>query len=500
MPFNRFWNDQRGAMTMWLVMWSIIFIAFAGLAIDVSNLYRTRAMLQATADAGAHAGAVAIKSGGNAVDAVNEVTAENMPSATTKNNSVVAAGDIALGTWDTQTRTFNAGATPTDAVRVIARRTEATNNSLDTFLLRILDFDTWNVGVVAIATAMEVLPCDDEKYQNVLMSAGLVRFRSNNKFGGVLCVHGEDGIRGEQNNITIDSDVQFTMPDAGPKGTGNGQWDVAECFYQPDPTVPSTTPCNKASGGQMPWDAHPDKIERDVQAILDATAAFGTGVPPDAEDLALATAFGFKDDSTFKKVTNGNGSNAYKASDFTADLAAGIKYFRIDCDNPNNNFAIGSNQVMQGVTIVTDCSFSTPAGTVADNVTILTTSREGVVTRNENSDSATYLDEVSEDNGVAISFTGQPTTTGACGDEDQRLRLFAPGAISVTAQGDFSALVAYTGGNFELTAGNVVRTTVNIYAWGDIDWTSGGEFTPCSPTPGAGGNPFGESRRVNIVM
>ncbi|MEO0762484.1 MAG: pilus assembly protein TadG-related protein, partial [Pseudomonadota bacterium] len=56
-------RDHRGAMTYWLLSWMILFLGLAGLAIDTTNAYRNRAMLQITGDIAAHAGAAAIIEG-----------------------------------------------------------------------------------------------------------------------------------------------------------------------------------------------------------------------------------------------------------------------------------------------------------------------------------------------------------------------------------------------------------------------------------------------------
>ena len=49
--FRCFWSDDRGAGTLWGMLWFMLIVGITGMAVDVTNGFRNRTMLQATADA-----------------------------------------------------------------------------------------------------------------------------------------------------------------------------------------------------------------------------------------------------------------------------------------------------------------------------------------------------------------------------------------------------------------------------------------------------------------
>jgi len=157
---NRFISDERGSYTLWSLVWFILFVAFGGLAVDVTDAYRNQTQLQATADAAALAAIMSVeKVGEDPVAEANYYSAANMD--TSVNGDVLADQDITFGTWEFSTRTFTPNAVPVvggtavNAVYVTTRRSVANSNPVAMNFLRILSLagldPIWNVNAETIA-------------------------------------------------------------------------------------------------------------------------------------------------------------------------------------------------------------------------------------------------------------------------------------------------------------------------------------------------------------
>ena len=56
---RRLWGDDRGAGTIFGLMWFMVIVGICGLAVDITDGFRNRTMLQATADSAALAAVIA---------------------------------------------------------------------------------------------------------------------------------------------------------------------------------------------------------------------------------------------------------------------------------------------------------------------------------------------------------------------------------------------------------------------------------------------------------
>ncbi|MDQ3441761.1 MAG: pilus assembly protein TadG-related protein [Planctomycetota bacterium] len=124
-------RTRRGGAIAWVVIVLMMLLAFLGLAVDVGYAYYTGQKLQVAADAAALAGAHRIWEGhAGARDAAIEIAAANKAGGAEvqlgDNPDNDAAGDVVLGTYDADTRTFTPSTEvkTTNAVMVRARRTE----------------------------------------------------------------------------------------------------------------------------------------------------------------------------------------------------------------------------------------------------------------------------------------------------------------------------------------------------------------------------------------
>lgn len=124
----------------------VALLGFAALAIDLAFLRQTRAHLQKIADASALAAAQEIPSPADVTSRAVQYAQLN----DSTNGTILSDADVVLGNWD-GAGTFTPGGTPTNAVRVVTRRTVATGNPAPLFFARIFGRTTQDVIASAVA-------------------------------------------------------------------------------------------------------------------------------------------------------------------------------------------------------------------------------------------------------------------------------------------------------------------------------------------------------------
>jgi Flp pilus assembly protein TadG len=157
-------KDQRGVVAVIIGFILIMLLSFAALAVDIGYVMVTKNELQNVADAAALAGARQL--GGiyesmsyqeiqsyvcdpsSIVVAAQDVGIKNQAA---QKSIIINAGDVIIGTWDSQTKTLTPTLNQPDAVRVISRRDSTANSPIATFFARIFGRDS--VDVWADATA-----------------------------------------------------------------------------------------------------------------------------------------------------------------------------------------------------------------------------------------------------------------------------------------------------------------------------------------------------------
>ena len=146
----RFWRDERGAGTVFMICLLPMFLGLAGLAIDAATAYRARAILQAATDAASLAATLKLPDTKAATDAAKSYAIRNVPDF----GNVLAESDVEPGYWDETKHTFiQGGSDPANAVRVTLKMTAANNNALPTTFLRLIGIDHWDISTQAVATA-----------------------------------------------------------------------------------------------------------------------------------------------------------------------------------------------------------------------------------------------------------------------------------------------------------------------------------------------------------
>ncbi len=140
-------TDERGATMIMAATLIVVFLGAAAIAIDVGQLYYAKSQLQTAADSAAVAAAHLLPTEA-AVDAkaVEYANANDLGHGPTTSGS-----DVDTGHWDTASRTFTAGGSPTNAVRVVTNRTTAYGNPVDNVFADVLGIDTSDVTATAIA-------------------------------------------------------------------------------------------------------------------------------------------------------------------------------------------------------------------------------------------------------------------------------------------------------------------------------------------------------------
>jgi hypothetical protein len=141
------------------------------LAVDYGRAQLVKSELQAAADAAARYAATGVADG-TAVAKAQAVAAENFAD----NRSITAlSSDVELGRWDTASGSFVANGTPTDAVRVTLRRTQARGTAVPLVFGSLVG--RGSVDVVARSVAMAAgsgpaVPYDVIGLDSVNMSGG----------------------------------------------------------------------------------------------------------------------------------------------------------------------------------------------------------------------------------------------------------------------------------------------------------------------------------------
>jgi len=143
--------QNRGFVTVWVVLTLAALLVLIGLAVDTGHAYTVGRELQDAADAAALAGAAQISNGTSAAQAA-AVAAAGYNNAAGSTVAVSSANDIVFGTYNSTTGTFTAGATPYTAIQVTARMSSGGSNSaMPLSFGSLVGLKTANITRVAVA-------------------------------------------------------------------------------------------------------------------------------------------------------------------------------------------------------------------------------------------------------------------------------------------------------------------------------------------------------------
>lgn len=326
------WSSEEGSMSALSLVLLPVTLMIGGLALDVANAVRVRTHLQVTADAAAHAALYTRESGTveEARATALEVIGFALPETT--NGAVVRPEDISFGHWDGDARSFTPDPTSRDAVRVDLARTAERQNPVGTWLLRLAGFGAWDITRTAVF----------ETYRPGCLREGFIAERrvdmqSNNSFHNGFCIHSNDHVEFNQNNVLEDG-VVVSMPDIG-------------TLVIPASGFASNVGLLEA----LRNDTMNIRILRQLPEIIDTVGVFGSPLMPDYIGAAATVQLRKK--------------NA-KAEDFVPG-----RIHRMDCSG-GGTLQIASNTVLQDIVLTTNCSVKFGSGVTLQNVVVATTSTD----------------------------------------------------------------------------------------------------------------------------
>jgi len=420
-------RDERGAGTVMGLLWFMLIVGVCGMAVDVTDGFRSRTMLQATADSSALAAAIDLPSEATAKATAVNYAAMNMPVAI--NGSVLVASDVVAGAWDNDSRTFTpssdvATGTPLDAVYVMTKRDFDNENPIATNFLRIIGWDSWNVRAQAIA--QRYLP---DCLNDGLIAREQVDISSNNSFVNHICVHGQKGVKMQSGNY-FEPGVIVSMLDM-------------ETLQIPSSGLDSNTGLSEAlrEQGLQPREVnHTDEIMR---AMID------------------------KDDPNFAAYIPGyidtNQPVIEVDEKFDLGSAESGRIYHVLC-KANKNARIPNNAVLQNVVIIAECQLH--IGSSAFIMNAVLGSRSG---GNGSTDKA---DVVASAN-VQLGLPDNCTPGGG-------VRIYSNATIHTAASTGIDGVQMVAKGDIELGARDMGINGISAQSGQNVDLTSNNMFGLCS--------------------
>ena len=187
------------------LFWFMLMVGITGMAVDSTNGFRSRTMLQATADASALAAAIDLPN--NAAVTATAVSYADNNMGVDLNGTVLNTADVHVGHWNASTNSLDTTSGFPDSVMVTVRQTEENSNPVPVNFLRIVGLSDWNVQAQAVA--QRFIP---ECLKDGLVAEGTVNIESGNGFVNNICIHGQQGVEMQIDN-SFQSGVTVSMPD-----------------------------------------------------------------------------------------------------------------------------------------------------------------------------------------------------------------------------------------------------------------------------------------------
>jgi len=498
-------HDERGSATIWSIFWTVVFLFLAGVAIDVSNAYRFKSALQATADASSLGGMRAYKHEqsyqgytGDTVVQTEDYRGTQVASALaavnmrgSHNGTVVPVSNITFGRWDGSA--FDPTGTPVNATSVVAVRTDGNSNELPTFILGRFGLQSsWDVGATSVTEAF----FSDCPSQEGLMAGGGLQIASNNLFQGNLCLHGEEYIDLNNNNEFYANaagnlpELSFGVPGAVCSGFDDCQTEgftnvtvnnvnLTESMIDGPairmPDVPGmiddiqTVIANPAAyAGESDGRNHyiPKNLVTNPDRTTGATAILETPVLPPSSDLPPGVTASIVNGVVRIPMSKTQFQTAVENAGTTPLPTNAIYEVTSGCTSGNRRLDLDDAVTIRDIVLVTSCRVSFSNNISFLNSTLLTT-YDGV------------NDAIHGSSGVNLGG-------GTCADATD-------GSLFVATDADVNFAASLTMSNSQIIAGTDVDIAaqpsgmegVTILAANDIRVTSGGEWRGCPNTSDA---------------
>ena len=183
-------KDESGAGSIMALFVFFTMLMVGSLAVDYANGVRTKAQLQAVADAAAMAGMRELSEGPDAARAAAVAHAERF------GPNLLRENDVLVGEWANGVFTSNSAGTP-NAVKVSTRRDDRNNNPLPTHLMFLIGVDRLNIATPSVVARVSTRAnCSGGGY----FAQGRVSGNSRNDYRDGFCVHGEEAVQLHNNN------------------------------------------------------------------------------------------------------------------------------------------------------------------------------------------------------------------------------------------------------------------------------------------------------------
>ncbi|MDH3667594.1 MAG: Tad domain-containing protein [Paracoccaceae bacterium] len=432
--FEEFARDESGGGTIMGLYWFITLVMICGLAVDITDGFRARTMLQATADATALAGAIDLPDRNTVAAAAVTNAYDNMPQG--ENGTVLRSTDVIVGKWDGATKAIDQNDPEPDAVMVTVHRSSANENAMPVNFLRIIGLYNWEITTQAVA--QRFIP---ECLRDGLIAREIVDISSNNDFVREICVHGQLGVD-MQNGNYHELGVTVSMPKLDMLTIPTGG-------MESNPGLPEALRENILDPRMV---NHVDEIMR---SMIDQT---NTVIPEYIQPYIDLT-----DPDVFQIV------------DEKFDLSTAVpgRIYKVECA-PNKNAQIPANSIVDSVIVIAECEIKVNAGATITN-TVLGSLSGGNPGQGQGGG-------VSSAN-INIAANVQLGLPDNCADGGGLL-LLSNATIHTAATTSIDGVQMVAAGDIELGARDEGINGISAQSGGTIKLTSNNQFGLC-----AGGGP-----------
>ena len=465
---RKFLNDEHGGGTVMGLLWFMLLVGITGMAVDTTNGFRNRTMLQATADAAVLAAVIDLPDEAAALASAVASSQANMPDELY--GPVLVAGDVEIGAWRVAVRDFEEGEVVVDAldpagglfpdsVRVTLHQTAANANAVPVNFLRIMGLQSWDVNVEAVA--QRYLP---DCLTDGLVARGIVDISSNNGFINEICIHGQQGVEMQNHNdyelgVNVsmpDLDYQLVIPTGGMESNPGLLEAVREQSFEPR----MVNHINEIMADILALEAYV------MPSYIDTEGGGGGG---DGDGGGFCLGAGCTGTTTSTPLTVEVRDEKW---DF-ADAAPGNVY-HIQCSN-NKTVGIPNGTELWEVVIVADCLIGVGSGVFLHDMVLA--SAAGVI-KDGKKDKSTYEAGLAKhiitfSSGVQLGAVDNCQPGGG-------VLILANASIHFSSTTGYDGVQIVASGDVDLGARDMGINGINVQAGGDISLTSNNMFGLCS--------------------
>jgi len=415
---SSFAADEAGGGTIFGLLWFALTVGICGLAVDITNGFRARTMLQATADATSLASAIDLPSAGDVVASAVSYSIDNMSAEVS--GAVLDPTDVVVGKWDEINNSLDTASAFPDAVMVTVFQSEENSNPLPVNFLRIIGLQTWNVRAQAVA--QRFIP---ECLKDGLIAREMVDMSSNNRFVNRICIHGNLGVNMQSNNY-FETGVAVSMPDL-------------EMLEVPASGMSSNTGLHDALREDILDPRMVNHVDEIMQQFLDKDPEVLPGyIDADEEVIVVNNHFNFND------IEHG-------------------RIYHVQCQ-ANQNLVLPANIVIDRIVLIADCQVTIGAGVAVYSSVI--GSRSGAIGGNgdlnrgdANITAAANVQLGVPDNcaeGGGVQLFSNATMTFSSTTRIDGVQMVAAGDIALGARDQgINGISAQSGGTIYLTSNNM---------------------------------------------